>query len=106
VEGFEHVLISGVLFGIALILVNLSLWGLNVYLDLAGVKLPEVSAVKVLNQTKGWWDFADNVQAALKIAEETYRSVAAECGPSWGRTPPRWWGSESLPGQPPSPWPL
>jgi len=75
-EGFEHVILSGVLFGIALILINLSLWGLNVYLDLAGVELPANSAIRILNQTKGWQDFGSNMQAALSVAEETYRSYA------------------------------
>ncbi len=73
-EGFERVLTSGVLFGIALILVNLSLWGLNVYLDLTGTRLPDNSAIRILNQTEGWWDFSRNVQAALSAAEGTYRS--------------------------------
>jgi hypothetical protein len=79
-EGFERVLVSGVLFGVALILVNLSLWGLNTYLSVAGVELPANSAIMVLNQTKGWQDFGANVQAALGIAEVTYRSYAAESG--------------------------
>jgi hypothetical protein len=77
-EGFEHVILSGVLFGVALALVNLALWGLNIYLDLAGVELPDVSAVRILNQTKGWWDFGANVQVALSIAEGTYRSYVIE----------------------------
>jgi len=77
-EGFEHVILSGVLFGVALALVNLALWGLNVYLDLAGVELPDVSAVRILNQTKGWWDFGTNMQAALGVAEGTYRSYVIE----------------------------
>jgi hypothetical protein len=79
-EGFERVLISGVLFGIALILVHLSLWGLNVYLDVADVKLPDSSAIRVLNQTEGWWDFGGKVQAALSVAEGAYRRYAAESG--------------------------
>ena len=79
-EGFERVLISGILFGIALILVNLALWGLNIYLSVAGVRLPDNSAVRVLNQTKGWQDFASNVQAALSVAEGTYKSYAIESG--------------------------
>jgi len=79
-EGFERVLVSGVLFGVALILVNLSLWGLNIYLSVAGVELPANSAIRILNQTKGWWDFGTNMQAALGIAEGTYRSYAAESG--------------------------
>jgi hypothetical protein len=79
-EGFERVLVSGVLFGIALILINLSLWGLNVYLDLANVSLPDDSAIMVLNQTKGWQDFGGNVQTALKIAEQTYRRYV---GAAW-----------------------
>ncbi len=78
VEGFERVLTSGVLLGIALIFVNLSLWGLNIYLDLADVRLPRNSALMVLNQTEGWWDFGRNVQVALKIAEQTYRSFVTE----------------------------
>ncbi len=73
-EGFEHVILSGVLFGIALILVNLMLWGLNVYLDLAGVSLPGNSAVRILSQTTGWQDFGANVQAALDVSEQIYRS--------------------------------
>jgi len=77
-EGFEHVILSGVLFGIALALVNLALWGLNIYLSVAGVELPDVSAVRALNQTKGWWDFGTNMQAALSIAEGTYRSYVIE----------------------------
>lgn len=72
-EGFEHVILSGVLFGIALILVNLSLWGLNVYLSVAGVRLPYNSAIQVLNQTKSWQDFGANVQTALIIAASTYQ---------------------------------
>jgi len=75
-EGFERVLVSGVLFGVALILVNLSLWGLNIYLDLADVRLPHNSAIMVLNQTEGWWDYGTKVQEALRIAEGTYRSYA------------------------------
>jgi len=78
-EGFEHVILSGVLFGLALALVNLALWGLNVYLDLAGVELPANSAIRILNQTS-WQNFGANVQAALSIAEGTYRSYAAESG--------------------------
>jgi hypothetical protein len=73
-EGFERVLVSGVLFGIALILVSLSLWGLNTYLSIANVSLPDNSAIRILNQTKGWWEFGTNVQAALSVAEGTYRS--------------------------------
>ena len=73
-EGFERVLVSGVLFGIALILINLSLWGLSTYLSIADVKLPDNSAIRILNQTEGWWDFGTNMQAALKVAEGTYRS--------------------------------
>jgi hypothetical protein len=76
-EGFERVLISGVLFGIALILVNLSLWGLNTYLSIADVQLPPNSAIMVLNQTEGWWDFGGKVQEALRIAEGTYRSYVS-----------------------------
>jgi len=79
-EGFEHVLLSGVLFGVALILVNLSLWGLNVYLSVANVTLPDDGAVKILNQTRGWWDFGGNVQVALRVAEGTYRSYASASG--------------------------
>jgi hypothetical protein len=79
-EGFEHVILSGVLFGLALALVNFALWGLNVYLDLAGVRLPDISAIKVLNQTKSWQDFGSNVQAALSVAEQTYRSYATASG--------------------------
>jgi len=78
-EGFEHVILSGVLFGVALALVNFALWGLNVYLDLAGVELPANSAIRILNQTS-WQNFGANVQAALSIAEGTYRSYAAESG--------------------------
>jgi hypothetical protein len=73
-EGFERVLISGVLFGIALILINLSLWGLNTYLTIADVRLPDNSAIRILNQTTGWQDFGSNMQAALRVAEGTYRS--------------------------------
>jgi hypothetical protein len=79
-EGFERVLISGVLFGIALILVNLSLWGLNTYLSMAGVRLPDNSAVQVLNQTKSWQDFGANVQTALSVAAWTYQSYV---GAAW-----------------------
>jgi hypothetical protein len=79
-EGFERVLVSGVLFGIALILINLSLWGLNIYLDLADVRLPHNSAIMVLNQTRSWQDFGTNVQVALSVAEETYRSYATSSG--------------------------
>ncbi|MFZ8810365.1 MAG: hypothetical protein ACO2PN_19950 [Pyrobaculum sp.] len=79
-EGFERVLISGVLFGIALILINLSLWGLNTYLTIADVKLPDNSAIRILNQTEGWWDFGTNMQAALRISEETYKSYTTESG--------------------------
>jgi hypothetical protein len=75
-EGFEHVFLSGVLFGLALALVNFALWGLNVYLDLAGVKPPPGGAIETLNQTKGWQDFAGNVQAALRVADQTYRTYA------------------------------
>jgi hypothetical protein len=79
-EGFERVLVSGVLLGVALILVNLSLWGLNVYLSVAGVKPPPGGAIETLNQTKGWQDFGANVQAALSVAERTYKSYAKESG--------------------------
>jgi len=79
-EGFERVLVSGVLFGVALILVNLSLWGLNTYLSVAGVRLPDSSAIQVLNQTKSWRDFASNVQTALSIAASTYQSYV---GAAW-----------------------
>jgi hypothetical protein len=79
-EGFERVLVSGVLFGVALILINLSLWGLNTYLSVAGVRLPDNSAIQVLNQTKSWRDFASNVQAALSIAASTYQSYV---GAAW-----------------------
>jgi len=79
-EGFERVLISGVLFGIALILINLSLLGLNTYLTISNVKLPDNSAIRILNQTEGWWDFGTNMQAALRISEETYKSYTTESG--------------------------
>jgi len=79
-EGFERVLVSGVLFGVALILVNLSLWGLNTYLSVAGVRLPDISAIQVLNQTKSWRDFGVNVQTALSIAASTYQSYV---GAAW-----------------------
>jgi len=79
-EGFERVLVSGVLFGVALILINLSLWGLNTYLSVAGVRLPDNSAIQVLNQTKSWQDFASNVQTALSIAAWTYQSYM---GAAW-----------------------
>jgi len=52
VEGFEHVILSGVLFGVALILVNLSLWGLSIYLSVADVKLPDNSVIRILNQPR------------------------------------------------------
>ena len=77
-EGFEQTVISGVVFGVALALVNLALWGLNIYLSVAGVELPDVSAVRVLNQTKSWQDFGTNMQVALSIAEGTYRSYVIE----------------------------
>ncbi len=73
-EGFEHVILSGVLFGIALILVNLSLWGLGIYLSIAGVEPPPGGAIKIVEQAKGWQDFGDRMQTALKVAEETYKS--------------------------------
>jgi len=79
-EGFERVLVSGVIFGVALILVNLSLWGLNTYLSVAGVRLPDNSAIQVLNQTRGWQDFGANVQTALSIAAWTYQSYV---GAAW-----------------------
>jgi hypothetical protein len=79
-EGFERVLVSGVIFGVALILVNLSLWGLNTYLSVAGVRLPDNSAIQVLNQTKSWQDFGANVQTALSIAAWTYGSYV---GAAW-----------------------
>jgi len=79
-EGFEHVILSGVLFGVALILINLSLWGLNTYLSVAGVRLPDNSAIQVLNQTKSWQDFASNVQTALSTAAWTYQSYV---GAAW-----------------------
>jgi len=79
-EGFERVLVSGVLLGVALILVNLSLWGLNIYLSMAGVRLPSNSAIQVLNQTKSWQDFASNIQTALNIAAWTYQSYI---GAAW-----------------------
>ena len=74
VEGFEQVVLSGVLFGLALLLVNLSIWGLDVFASIAGVKPPPDGAVAALNRSKGWWDFAGNVQAALGIAGGTYRA--------------------------------
>jgi hypothetical protein len=76
-EGFERTLISGILFGVALVLVYFALWGLDVFLDLAGLKLPEGSAVKIVEQTTGWQDFANNMQAALIVAEQTYRSYVS-----------------------------
>jgi hypothetical protein len=76
-EGFERVLVSGVLFGVALILINLALWGLNLYLDLAGVKPPPGGAIETLNQTTGWQDFGVNVQTALSIAAWTYQRYVA-----------------------------
>jgi len=76
-EGFERTLISGIFFGIALALVYLSLWGLSVYLDLTSVRLPDNSAIRILNQTNSWQDFADNIQAALVVAEQTYRSYVS-----------------------------
>jgi len=79
-EGFERVLVSGVIFGVALILVNLSLWGLNTYLSVASVRLPDNSAIQVLNQTKSWQDFGANVQTALSIAAWTYQSYV---GAAW-----------------------
>jgi hypothetical protein len=79
-EGFEKTLISGIFFGIALVLVHLSLWGLHVYLDLAGVQLPDNSAVKIVEQTNGWQDFSDKMQTALNVAEQTYRSYATASG--------------------------
>jgi hypothetical protein len=79
-EGFEHVILSGVVFGLALALVNFALWGLNVYLDLAGVKPPPGGAIETLSQTKSWQDFANNIQAALRVAEGTYRSYASASG--------------------------
>jgi len=79
-EGFERVLVSGVLFGVALILINLSLWGLNTYLSVAGARLPDSSAIQVLNQTKSWQDFASNIQTALNIAAWTYQSYV---GAAW-----------------------
>ncbi len=79
-EGFERTLIAGVLFGVALILINLSLWGLNTYLSVADVRLPDNSAIQVLNQTRGWQDFGANVQTALSIAAWTYQSYV---GAAW-----------------------
>jgi hypothetical protein len=79
-EGFEHVILSGVLFGVALALVNFALWGLNTYLSVAGVRLPDNSAIQVLNQTKSWQDFASNVQTALSTAAWTYQSYV---GAAW-----------------------
>ena len=79
-EGFEHVILSGVLFGVALALVNFALWGLNTYLSVAGVRLPDNSAIQVLNQTKSWRDFASNVQTALSTAAWTYQSYV---GAAW-----------------------
>ncbi len=79
-EGFEHVILSGVLFGLALALVNFALWGLNVYLSVADVRLPVNSAIRILNQTTGWQDFGSNVQVALRVAELTYRSYANASG--------------------------
>jgi hypothetical protein len=79
-EGFEHVILSGVLFGVALALVNFALWGLNTYLSVAGVRLPDNSAIQVLNQTKSWQDFGGNVQTALSIAAWTYQSYV---GAAW-----------------------
>jgi hypothetical protein len=79
-EGFEHVILSGVLFGLALALVNFALWGLNTYLSVADVKLPDNSAIRILNQTTGWQDFGTNVQVALRVTEQTYRSYATASG--------------------------
>jgi len=79
-EGFEHVILSGVLFGLALVLVNLALWGLNVYLSVAGIEPPPGGAINALNQTKGWQDFGTNMQVALRVAEGTYKSYATESG--------------------------
>jgi hypothetical protein len=79
-EGFEHVILSGVLFGLALALVNLALWGLNVYLSVAGIEPPPGGAIRILNQTRSWQDFGSNMQVALSIAEGTYRSYVIESG--------------------------
>jgi hypothetical protein len=73
-EGFERTLISGILFGVALAFVNFALWGLDVYLDLAGLELKSGSAVKIVAQTASWQDFSRNMQTALSVAEQTYRS--------------------------------
>jgi len=80
-EGFEHVILSGALFGVALVLVNFALWGLNVYLDLAGIKPPPGGAIEILSQIRGWQDFGANVQTALRIAASTYQSYM---GAAWG----------------------
>jgi len=61
-------------------LINLSLWGLSIYLDLTGVKPPPSGAIETLSQTKSWWDFGGNVQAALSIAAWTYQSYV---GAAW-----------------------
>jgi hypothetical protein len=80
VEGFEHVILSGVLFGVALVLVNFALWGLNIYLDLAGIKPPPGGAIEILSQIRAWQDFGGNVQTALSIAAGTYQSYV---GKAW-----------------------
>ena len=79
-EGFEHVLLSGVLFGVALALVNFALWGLNVYLDLAGIKPPPGGAIETLSQIRAWQDFGVNIQTALSMAASTYQSYV---GATW-----------------------
>ncbi len=79
-EGFEHVILSGVLFGVALALVNFALWGLNTFLSIANVELPSNSAIRILNQTTGWQDFGGKVQAALSVVEGTYKSYASASG--------------------------
>jgi hypothetical protein len=79
-EGFEHVILSGVLFGLALALVNLAIWGLNVYLDLAGIEPLPGGSIETLSRTSGWQDFGSNVQAALKVAEDVYRFFVKAAG--------------------------
>jgi len=73
-EGFEQVALSGVLFGLAVALSALALWGLSTAVQMLGVNasMPDVAAIKA----SSWADFAGSVQRALGGASAIYRQYA------------------------------
>jgi len=68
------VALSGVLFGLAVALSALALWGLSTAVQMLGVNasMPDVAAIKA----SSWADFAGSVQRALGGASAIYRQYA------------------------------